>query len=472
MLRIRLALVVAALMVVVVVSGSVVFSFAMVASTRATLEHSLQSRDGRVDAQLRAHLLPLVVGAERPLPTVDESIVQIVAPTGELLYTTAAAGSTSLVSASLLVRARREEVWTQIRRPRSDNPYLVLAGPSGVGMDNIVVVGGSLDQVIDTAHRVYLILAVAGPLAVVASIAGAWLLAGGVLRPVERLRTQVEAISASDPQARIAQPGARDELATLVDTFNGLLDRVHEALDRQRQFVAAASHELRTPLAALGAELEMAARSAAGNVAVAEMTSRLAGRVAQLVRLSDGLLILAQADEGVALLHVNSCPLEPLVAASLSTYRGPCERGAVTLALDAYSHVVAPVDTVRFRQVVENLVDNAIRYSPRGGLVEVGLRLVGDTAIVDVRDQGPGVPPDFLPRAFERFSRSEPSRPPDSGGAGLGLAIVWTIVHAHGGTVTLANAPGGGALATVSLPRAHRDGFRTDDAGPIDAPIW
>ena len=450
-LRLRLALVVAALAAALVVGGSVAFALSMSAGTRATLEHSLQRRAGRVEAQLAARLLPLAAGAGRPAPTADQSTVQIMASSGRLVYTTAAAGPAPLVSGPVLARARRGPVWVQRHRAGWDNPRLVLAEPVGAGGD-VVVVGASLDQVIDTAHRVDLVLEIAGPLLVVASAGGAWLLAGSALRPVERLRAQVQEIAVGNPQARIPSPGTRDELAALAGTFNDLLDRLCASLDRQHRFVAAASHELRTPLAVLGAELELVARGTPGAGDPAEVTRRLAGRVAELVHLADGLLTLTQADEGAALLHVEPQPLEPLVAKSLAGYRAVAERGGVTLVLDADPFVVAPVDATRFRQVVENLVDNAVRYSPSGALVEVGLRRVGPTAIVEVRDHGPGLPAEFLPRAFERFSRADPSRSRHQGGAGLGLAIVWTIVAAHGGTVTLANAPGRGAVATVSLP--------------------
>ena len=451
-LRLRLALVVAALAATLVVGGSVAFALSMSAGTRATLEHSLQRRARRVDAQLAARLLPVATDAARPAPSVDQSTVQIIASSGRLVYTTAAAGSAPLVSGPLLARARRGPVWVQLRRPGWDNAHLVLAEPAGTGTADVVVVGASLDQVIDTAHRVDLVLELAGPLVVAASAGGAWLLAGSALRPVERLRAQVQEISAGNPRARLAPPGTRDELAALADTFNNLLDRLCGSLDHQRQFVAAASHELRTPLAALGAELEMAGRGTAGTGDLVEVTGRLAGRVAELVRLADGLLTLAQADEGSAVVHVEPQPLEPLVAASLAGYRAVAERAGVTMVLDADPSVVVPVDATRFRQVVENLVDNAIRYSPNGARVEIGLRRVANAAVLDVRDHGPGFPAEFLPRAFERFSRADPSRSRKEGGAGLGLAIVWTIVDAHGGTVTLSNAFDRGALATVSLP--------------------
>lgn len=451
-LRLRLALVVATLAATLVAGGSVAFALSMSAGTQATLEHSLQRRARRVDAQLGGHLLPVASGAARPAQSIDQSTVQVIGSSGRLVYTTAAAGSPPLISGPVLARARRGPVWEQQHRAGWANPHLVLAEPAGAGVLDVVVVGASLDQVIDTAHRVGLILELGGPLIVVASAIGAWLLAGSALRPVERLRAQVQEISAGNPRARLAHSGTRDELAALADTFNDLLDRLCGSLDRQRQFVAAASHELRTPLAALGAELEMAGHGAPDTRDPAALTARLAGRVAELVHLSDGLLTLAQADEGAALLHVEPQPLEPLVAASLAGYRAVAERNGVTMVLDADPFVVAPVDATRFRQVVENLVDNALRYSPGGTRVEIGLRRVGTTAVMDVRDHGPGFAAEFLPRAFERFSRADPSRSRGQGGAGLGLAIVWTIVDAHGGTATLVNAPGRGAVATVSLP--------------------
>ncbi len=177
-------------------------------------------------------------------------------------------------------------MWVQLRRPGWDNAHLVLAEPAGADTAAVVVVGASLDQVTDTAHRVDLILELAGPPVVAASAGGAWLLAGSALRPVERLRAQVHELSAGDHRSRLERPGTRDELAALADTCTDFLDRLCGSLDRQRQFVAPASHELSTPLAALGAELELAGRGAPGAVDPVEVTGRLARRVAELVRSS------------------------------------------------------------------------------------------------------------------------------------------------------------------------------------------
>jgi hypothetical protein len=478
-LRLRFALVTAALVAVVVGCGSVAFALSMSASTRSTVEYAMRGRARRVGEELSAHLLPLPVGTAGRTPSFDQSMVQVIAGSDELVYTTAAAGSSPLISARQIAHARTTPVWVEERRTAWDGPHLVLAEAAGGRTTRahnayVVVVGASLDQLVDTTHRVDLVLELAGPLAVLACAAGAWFLAGRALRPVDLLRRQVQDISTGDLRGRLVDPGTRDELAALADTFNDLLDRLSESIDHEREFVAAASHELRTPLAALSAELELALRGtsnratsnrAASNSAaskardvaevtdVKEVTERLASRVAELVRLADGLLTLAQTQDRSVLMHVERQLLEPLVAESLANYRAVAARNGVTMVLDAEPSVVAAVDAICFREVVENLVDNAVRYSPSGAFVDVGLYQVAGTAVLEVRDNGPGFPTAFIPRAFERFSRADPSRSRDEGGAGLGLAIVQTIVTALGGTVTLSNnTPGRGALVTVTLP--------------------
>lgn len=478
-LRLRVTLVVAALTAVLVAGGSVAFALSMAAGTRATLEHSLERRGRRVLAQLHAHLLPVGPGSAHHRASADQSTVQVIDSAGRLAYTTAAAGLTPLLTRSDLAQARRGALWVQRHRPGWHSPRLALAEPAGAGTGAVVVVGGSLDQVVDTQHRTDLVLEIAGPLLVAAISGGAWLLAGSVLRPVERLRAQVQRIAASGSSERLVEPRTHDELAALAETFNGLLDRLWGALDRQRQFVAAASHELRTPLAMLGAELEMVARDGqrlrdgapgampqelVGFEPLGEVSERLAGRVGELVRLSDGLLLLAQADEGAALVHVEPLPLEPIIAASLRECRAMAARQGVTMVLDADPLLCAPVDQTRVRQVVDNLVGNAIRFSPSGGQVAVGLHRAGSTVVLTVRDHGPGFPPDFLPRAFERFSRADPSRTRHRGGAGLGLAIVWTIARAHHGTASVANAADGGAVVTVTLSAAPTPGAPSESA--------
>lgn len=459
-IRLRLALVVAVITAVLVGVGGWLFTSNMGHDLRATLERSLDKRAGRVDAQLTARLLPLASGPRPAPPAPDQSLVQVVTPIGRLRYTTEPAGRRALLATPELAAAERGPVWVELHRPGWRNPRLLLAGPGPRGTGLVVVVGTSLDQVLDSTAHVDRGLAVGGPLMVLLGAAGAWVLAGLALRPVEGLRAEAATLSRPGPPRRLPVPATRDELASLATTLNDLLDRVQRSLAEQRHFVAAASHELRTPLAALRAELELATRPERSAPELVQTVAISARRVDQLVQLSNRLLLLAEADEGVLRLRPEVRVLRPVVADVLEAQRAHAEQRGIVLVLDADRGVEAVVDETRLREVLDNLLDNAIRHAPAGSLVEVSLRSGTEPgwSELEVRDHGVGFPASFLPLAFEPFSRPDRSRARDRGGSGLGLAIVQKIVDAHGGTVAAWNHPGGGAVVRVRLPAVAPDG--------------
>lgn len=459
-IRLRLALVVAALTAALTGVGGWLFTSNMSHDLQATLERSLEQRAERVDAQLTARLLPLASGVGPASPAPDQSLVQVATTTGNLRYTTETAGRRVLLTARELSAAEHHPVRAQRRRRGWRNPRLLLAeaGPRGSGL--VVVVGTSLDQVLDSAAHVDRGLAVGGPIVVLLAAAGAWVLAGRALRPVEALRSEAATLSRPGTTGRLPVPSTRDELASLAATLNDLLDRVQRSLADQRHFVAAASHELRTPLAALRAELELAARPGRSANELAQAVSTSERRVDLLVRLSNRLLLLAEADEGVLRLRSEARALQPVVADALEAQRARADQRGVGLVLDADPGVEATVDETLLREVLDNLLDNAIRYAPPGSLVEVSLRsrTEPDWSELEVRDRGHGFPADYLPLAFEPFSRPDRSRARDRGGSGLGLAIAKKIVDAHGGTLEAANRPDGGALVRVRLPAVGPNG--------------
>jgi signal transduction histidine kinase len=283
--------------------------------------------------------------------------------------------------------------------------------------------------------------------------AGAWLLAGAVLRPVERMRRQTAQISDQDLGRRLAVPSTRDEIAALGTTMNALLTRLQEALERERGFVADAGHELRTPLAILRTELELAARPGRSRDDLVEAVTVAGEETDRLIRLAEDLLLLARADNRQLSLRAEPVALPDLLATAA---RGAATRAAsrgVAVVVHGPSELPVPADPDRLRQAVDNLLDNATRHAPAGSTVDVTLSTPWPGVVaVEVADRGPGFPPEFLPRAFERFQRAEAARGRDSGGTGLGLSIVRAILAAHGGAATAGNRPGGGASVCIELP--------------------
>jgi signal transduction histidine kinase len=240
--------------------------------------------------------------------------------------------------------------------------------------------------------------------------------------------------------------------------MNRLLSRLHGALARQRALVADASHELRTPFAVLSGELELAARPGRSRDELEAAVQRAGEEAARLARLTDQLLFLARSDEDRVPVRRERAAVGGLLDRSADRAAARAAAAGIRLEVDAPAGLEADVDPDRLGEAVDNLVDNALRLAPPGTVVVISARAVAGDLTIEVVDSGPGFPVDFLPRAFERFTRPDTSRSRSDGGAGLGLAIVSAIAHAHGGRATARNRPGGGAVVALELPGAAHPG--------------
>jgi two-component system, OmpR family, sensor kinase len=227
-----------------------------------------------------------------------------------------------------------------------------------------------------------------------------------------------------------------------------MLDRLEAALERERRFVDDASHELRTPLALHKTELELALRYADSEAELrAAMTSAI-GEIDRLVQLAEDLLVVARSQEGELALARETLRAGDLFATVGERFRARAAQEGRALDADGDSDTSVIGDRVRLEQALTSLVDNALRHG--GGAVRMWARRNGSVVELHVRDQGPGFDPEFIGRAFERFSRADEAR--GRGGTGLGLAIVETIARAHGGSAHVANRPEGGADVWIDLP--------------------
>ena len=327
----------------------------------------------------------------------------------------------------------------------TDDVLVVALGTEVKGRDVVVYAAQPLDEVHDAVRTVTKLALVGIPLVVLIAGAVTYLAAGRALRPVEAIRARVAATH-GDLSVRVPVPPAHDEVGRLAETMNAMLARLQAAQAAQHRFVADASHELRSPLATVATGLELLAR---GN-ADPDTVAALRGETARLGRLVDALLLLARADERGLAPRREDVDLDEVAQAE----RARPADGGIALRVDA-----APVRVVGDRgqlaQVVRNLVDNACRHARSRVLVTV--RSDGRQAVLDVADDGPGVPPEQRARVFERFVRLDESRARADGGAGLGLAIVAEVVAAHGGTVDVTSGPLGGALFRVRLPLPAED---------------
>ncbi|MFJ9155140.1 ATP-binding protein [Streptomyces sp. NPDC102270] len=387
----------------------------------------------------------------------SDDITQVLARDGTVLATTDPAGRQPLADTTQRWAAPHAPV--RFTTTVEGEKYRMLAVPARLGAQPVLVVVGTGSHLVEEATaRTSTALWIAGPPAVVLAGLGAYALTGSALRPVERMRRRLADISEHDTTARLPLPSTRDEIATLAITMNAVLDRLAQALARERSFIADAGHELRTPLTTLKAELELARRPGRPHHALVDAITAAADDTDRLIRLAEDLLVLARADEGHAFLRTApTAPADILTRAVHAASARAHPRGVrLNLHADAQVRIVADPD--RLRQAVDNLLDNALRHSPDGAVIDVTLSTPhgpgADVAVIEVRDHGPGFPPAFLPLAFERFRRADAARARAGGGAGLGLAIVRSIAEAHGGSVVADNPEGGGARVRLELPLA------------------
>ena len=310
------------------------------------------------------------------------------------------------------------------------------------------MVGASLEDREEALDGLLTQLLVVGPLALLLTSVGGYFLAGAALRPVEAMRRQAAEISSERADQRLPLPPARDEIRRLGETLNDMLDRLEEGLARERRFVADASHELRTPLASLRTELELAQRRPRSQAELEDALRSAAEEVERLVRLAEDLLVLARADDGRLPLSLGSHYLREVLDAVAGRFDSRARASGREVEVSASADEVVTGDRARLDQALGNLVDNALRHG--AGTVRLEGAVEDGTLELRVSDDGAGFPQDFLPHAFERFSRVDVAR--TGGGTGLGLAIVDAIARAHGGAAAAANRPGGGAEVTLTLP--------------------
>lgn len=454
-LHTRLAVAVAAIACLLITAGGLLFLHQLERGLDKAVDNALRARADALIAQLGPDGGTGFqdAGADGLLPP-DQALAQVVSRTGVLLESSEGATARSLLTKSQLQRAQSGPVSITSLLSATSVRLLALPLPGSGQPPTVVVVGTTRAIPQQAVARVRAGLVLGGLAAIALCGGGAWLLAGVALRPVERMRQQAEAITAGTVNSRLSVPATRDEVARLGTTMNGLLQRLQESLTRQRHFTADAGHELRTPLTYLRTELELAGRPGRTRQQLQAAVSRAADDTERLVRLTEDLLLLASADQPSALLQRAPVRLDSIAAQAAAAARPTAANSNVTIGLEAPRPVVVDADPARLRQILDNLLDNAVRFAPPGSTIQVRATNQAATglAVLDVSDQGPGFPADFLPHAFERFRRADPSRTPGERGSGLGLAIVKSLTEVHGGTVTATNEPWGGAHLHVELP--------------------
>jgi two-component system, OmpR family, sensor kinase len=406
----------------------------------ATFVMEVIAADGKV------HLTP---GSVHTIPLPRLTAAQLHGPAGP--FTAAAAGDPG-------------HSWRVVVRPLSGGRYAVIAM--------------SLDEVQETVAQLEIAEVVAGAAAVALLVGISFPLIRASLAPLTKIENTAEAIAAGDLSRRIAHPAENTEVGRLASALNAMLGRIESAYraredgearardseDRMRRFVADASHELRTPLTSVRglAEFYLQQGETASRAEVTRLMTGIQAEAARMGRLVDDLLLLARFDEDRAL-ETHPVDLASVAAEAVRSARAVQPGRPLTL-LAAPEPVIVSADAARLRQVIDNLIGNAMQHTPAGTPVTVTVAAGPGHGSLTVADTGPGMSAEQASRVFERFYRTDRARSRASGGTGLGLSIVAALVAAHGGTVTVDTEPGRGAAFEVQLPLAAA--ACADEGGP------
>jgi two-component system, OmpR family, sensor kinase len=419
----------------------------------AETEASALAADGR--RPVRVH--EFAPGTASPSFVRLDRFVQIVDADGNVLARSANLGTARLpVPEAMRARLRRGEVVFETFDDFGDEPIRVAAMPIRAGdTEYAVEVSGSLDdayRVLDAGAWLF------GALSLVLLVGVAFTsvsFAHRALRPVDEIVAQARGIGESNLGERLPQTGSQDELGRLVDTLNAMLDRVERGVETQRRFTADASHELRSPLSRLRAEIEVTLRRRRDAGEYEETLRSCLEEVNRLSHLTEDLLTLAHLDaQGKPSGETAPVPLMPIIEAAIRRLGDHARQRAVRVHVEPGSPLAVMVRPTAVGLALTNVLDNAVKFSPEGGEVRVGVSTDGPEALIVVSDDGPGVAPGELARVFDRFHRGSAARESEAPGFGLGLAISRAVIESEGGRIAAESPPRGGARFSIRLPLA------------------
>jgi len=448
-LRLRFALWVAALLLAALaVFGAYVY-FSMARGLSIAVDEALALNASQVIAGLNIEngQLTLPENLIEPPDNADlrtQTVIRILSLNGQVLQSS---GSSSLPLPDPTVASPVFITWID---PASEQSMRIYSAP--VTDDNrllaVVQVARSLEAEHETLQRLLTTLLLGSPLLALFAALGGYFLAARALAPIDAITRAAAHISAADLSARLNLSPNDDEVGRLAATFDDMIARLDDSFRRERQFTADASHELRTPLAAMQAILSVIREHRRTPQEYEQALDDLSEETVRLGSLTQDLLLLAREQKQAAIRH------DPVVLSSLLTdvadsLRPLAEAKGLALRVQVPEGLTLTGDMDALIRLFVNLLDNAIKYTERGEIT-LAARSEADELIVEVTDTGIGIPPEHLPRIFNRFYRVDPAR--SAGGAGLGLAIARQIAQSHGGRLEVRSAPGAGSTFTIRLP--------------------
>ena len=337
-----------------------------------------------------------------------------------------------------------EPMWVRTRPIRQDGE-----------IRGVLEVGLSSENAHDTLKSLVIIMGITYIITVVTASLGGVFLAGRALSPIDKLTRIARHISAEDLGQRINLQLPNDEVGRLATTFNDMIARLDDAFRRQQQFMADASHEIRTPLTIMKGQIDVALQRERDPVTYQQVLQAVNEQVDRLIRLAGGLLTLTRADIGQIPLKLEYFKLANAVTGAVEQATPMASLRGVNLRLISSNDVTLQADEDLLLQLLLNLIDNAINYTPSGGEVTVGWGLEGNQIKLWVQDTGIGISKEHIHHIFNRFYRVDKARSQSSSSTGLGLAISKWIVEAHCGSISVESTEGKGSTFTVTIPASH-----------------
>ncbi len=435
---------------------------------RRFLENDLRETQARRAQQIADTMVPHIGATgesafaydvkDRYEPEVNDRFIRVTRHDGTVVYASGMPKDQSFDPTHLpaLEPSAEKEFSRKLRLPDGDE--MIIAAINYTTADHqqyLVEVGVPLAPVSTMLGHLFVQLSFGLPVALAIAILGGYFLVRRSLRPVEEIAHKAEQITHHNLSERLPVSRTGDEVERLSISLNRMISRIEDALQNSKRFVADASHELRTPLTVLRGELENLGRDSRFDKSTRDMIGSMLEEVERLTDIVEGLVALSRLDAGEAKMEWVKVDLAELAATTADQMNLLAEDKGISVQCAPVQKVVVEGDRSRLKQVVVNLLDNAIKYTPGGGSIQLNVSRQNGHAILDVTDSGIGIPADAVPHVFDRFFRVDKARTRNEGGAGIGLSIVKSICTAHGAEVEVESAVGKGSRFRVKLPLAQ-----------------
>ncbi|UCD83385.1 MAG: HAMP domain-containing protein [Deltaproteobacteria bacterium] len=381
--------------------------------------------------------------------------LQMIDPSGKILYKSGNLEDRQLpFGPEILKQAINDDIVLMTASDPNEEQIRVISFPirSGTQVEHIVQIGASLRNIKETLRELLRMLVIVGSSVLLFASLGGFFLANKALKPVDEITQTVQMIGEKSLSQRLKFKVTDDEIGRLVVVFNKMLDRLERAFESQRRFTGDVSHEIRSPLTIIKGNIEVALRKERDTDEYQRVLRCNLEEIDRIAKLVSDLLVLARADYGDFQLHIESLRLDQLLSEVAIYCQDWARHKNIELDQKIKGEISINGDKDRLRQLMLNLVENALMYTPPSGRIELLLGKEDGNARLSVKDTGIGIPEKDIPYIFDRFYRVDKNRSREQGGTGLGLSICQSIVTAHNGKIEVQSMIGKGSTFTVSLP--------------------